>query len=170
MGSRVQVFEEELFPYLCTTIEGGQMGFALFILLFGQDNLYHLALLDLGNALILFPVIVTRMKLRAQGVQVSGRESFSGHTHQYCDPFRHHHKCNGTRQSHSDFRFRLRAQFGSLFSRRTGEHVDSSGCRLRTVVQADPVAGDAPHDRPARTDHGSIRGSGLPHCPRFVPG
>ena len=67
-------FEEELFPYLCTTIEGGQMGFALFILLFGQDNLYHLALLDLGNALILFPVIVTRMKLRAQGVQVSRRE------------------------------------------------------------------------------------------------
>ena len=31
-------FEEELLPYLCTTIEGGQMGFALFILLFGQDT------------------------------------------------------------------------------------------------------------------------------------
>lgn len=51
--------------YLCTSIEGGMMGYALFILLFGQDNLYHLAFLDLGNTLIVFPVLLTKLRMRS---------------------------------------------------------------------------------------------------------
>lgn len=65
--------EQPLASYLCTTIEGGMMGYALFILLFGQENLYHLALFDLGNTVIVFPVLLTSLRLRAQGA-VSGRE------------------------------------------------------------------------------------------------
>lgn len=53
-------------PYLCTSLEGGMMGFALFILLFGQDSLYHLALLDLGHMLVLSPFLLTKLRLRSQ--------------------------------------------------------------------------------------------------------
>ena len=36
---------QRIAPYLCTTVEGGSIGYALFILLFGQEHLYHIALL-----------------------------------------------------------------------------------------------------------------------------
>ena len=32
-------------PFLCCTIEGGGVGFPLYVLLFGQDELFHLAIL-----------------------------------------------------------------------------------------------------------------------------
>ena len=70
LNGRLRI-NEDYFPYLCTSIEGGMMGFALFILLFGQNELYHLALLDLGNALVLFPVLVTRLRLRQAGEKTS---------------------------------------------------------------------------------------------------
>lgn len=57
---------QPLAPYLCTSIEGGMMGYALFILLFGQENLYYMALLDLGNALIVFPFFLTKLRMREQ--------------------------------------------------------------------------------------------------------
>lgn len=59
-------------PYLCTSIEGGMLGFALFILLFGQENLYYMALLDLGNAIVLFPFFLTKIRLRVDGAAGSG--------------------------------------------------------------------------------------------------
>ena len=34
-------------PFMCATIEGGSIGYALFMLLFGQSDLYHFALFDL---------------------------------------------------------------------------------------------------------------------------
>lgn len=76
VGKRIGL-SSDLFPYLCTSIEGGQMGFALFILLFGQDELYHLALLDLGNALILFTVILTRLRLRAESDRQYSRKEIA---------------------------------------------------------------------------------------------
>lgn len=76
-AQRVLHIEQPLASYLCTTIEGGMMGYALFILLFGQENLYHLALFDLGNTVIVFPVLLTRLRLRAQGT-VSARETMRG--------------------------------------------------------------------------------------------
>lgn len=72
-AKKILGIDQALTPYLCTTIEGGMMGYALFILLFGQENLYHLALLDLGTALILFPYLLTRLRLREQST-VSGKE------------------------------------------------------------------------------------------------
>ncbi len=59
--------DQYMMPQLCTTLEGGMMGNALFILLFGQENLYHFALLDLGNALILFPFLLTGLRMRQSG-------------------------------------------------------------------------------------------------------
>lgn len=64
--------DQPMAPYLCTSIEGGMLGFALFILLFGQENLYYMALLDLGNALVLFPYFLTRIRLRTEGTGASG--------------------------------------------------------------------------------------------------
>lgn len=63
----------EMGTYLCTSIEGGMLGYALFTLLFGQENLYHFALLDLGNALVLFPILMTRLRLRTES-SVSGKD------------------------------------------------------------------------------------------------
>lgn len=63
----------EMGRYLCTSIEGGMLGYALFTLLFGQENLYHFALLDLGNALVLFPILMTRLRLRTEN-HVSGKD------------------------------------------------------------------------------------------------
>lgn len=56
----------EFGAYLCTSFEGGMLGYALFILLFGQSELYHFALLDLGNALVLFPIFMTRLVSRGE--------------------------------------------------------------------------------------------------------
>lgn len=65
--------DQPFVPYLCTSIEGGMLGFALFILLFGQEELYHLALFDLGNSLIVFLVLLTKLRLRSES-HVSARE------------------------------------------------------------------------------------------------
>lgn len=64
--------DQPMAPYLCTSIEGGMLGFALFILLFGQENLYYMALLDLGNAIVLFPFFLTKIRLRVNGAADSG--------------------------------------------------------------------------------------------------
>ena len=62
-----------ILPWLCTTIEGGSIGYALFILLFGQSNLYHLALLDAGNALIQWTVVMTVLAMRGRDRQSPGQ-------------------------------------------------------------------------------------------------
>ncbi len=56
---------ERIAPYLCTTIEGGSIGYALAILMSGQKNLYHFALLDVGNALIQWGVVMTVLQVRS---------------------------------------------------------------------------------------------------------
>ena len=48
-------------PWMCTTIEGGSVGYALFILLFGQENLFHIGLLDAGNALVQWTLVMTML-------------------------------------------------------------------------------------------------------------
>ena len=64
--------EEKIFPWLCTTIEGGSIGYALFILLYGQDNLFHLALLDAGNAVIQWSLVMTMLAMRTSGKRPLG--------------------------------------------------------------------------------------------------
>lgn len=63
---RLLHIQQPLAPYLCTSIEGGMMGYALFILLFGQENLYYMALLDLGNAFVVFPFLLTKLRMRTE--------------------------------------------------------------------------------------------------------
>ncbi len=74
---RVLHMNQPFMPYLCTTIEGGMLGYALYILLFGQENLYHMALIDLGTALFLFLFLVTKLRLRTEG-NVTGRDIARG--------------------------------------------------------------------------------------------
>ena len=65
--SRLFRSSSALTPWLCTTIEGGSVGYALFFLLFGQQNLYHLALLDAGNAVIQWTLVMSALRLRCDG-------------------------------------------------------------------------------------------------------
>lgn len=74
---RVLHIEQEFMPYLCTTIEGGMLGYALYILLFGQENLYHMALIDLGTAIFMFGYLITKLRLRSEG-SVSGKDILKG--------------------------------------------------------------------------------------------
>ena len=60
---RLLGIRQRIAPWLCTTIEGGSIGYALFILLHGQSNLYHLALLDAGNALIQWSLVMTTLAM-----------------------------------------------------------------------------------------------------------
>ncbi|MBO7709410.1 MAG: hypothetical protein J6S83_03015 [Lachnospiraceae bacterium] len=65
--------KRDITPFLCTTIEGGSIGYAMMILLTGQENLYHFALLDVGNALIQWPVVMTLLQLRQNNAK-TGKE------------------------------------------------------------------------------------------------
>ncbi len=70
---RLFKMSERIAPYLCTTIEGGSIGYALAILMSGQKNLYHFALLDVGNALIQWGVVMTVLQIRSEKGK-SGKE------------------------------------------------------------------------------------------------
>ena len=54
-------------PFMCATIEGGSIGYALFMLLFGQSDLYHFALFDAGGAVTQWAVIISILQLRTKG-------------------------------------------------------------------------------------------------------
>lgn len=54
-------------PFMCTTIEGGSIGYTLFMLLFGQSDLYHFALFDAGGAVTQWAVIISILQLRTKG-------------------------------------------------------------------------------------------------------
>ena len=71
---RILGMEQPVSPWLCTTIEGGSIGYALFILLFGQENLYHLALLDAGNALVQWSLVMSLLAAKMGG-QKSRKET-----------------------------------------------------------------------------------------------
>ena len=66
-ASRLLRVRQRIAPWLCTTIEGGSIGYALFILLCGKENLYHLALLDAGNALIQWTIVMSMLQLSSGG-------------------------------------------------------------------------------------------------------
>ncbi|MDR9858572.1 AEC family transporter [Treponema socranskii] len=54
-------------PFMCATIEGGSIGYALFMLLFGQNDLYHFALFDAGGAVTQWAVIISILQRRIKG-------------------------------------------------------------------------------------------------------
>jgi predicted permease len=53
-------------PYLAAGSEIGMLGYSLYILLFGAENVYRLALFDVGHALFIFPIFLTSLNA-AQG-------------------------------------------------------------------------------------------------------
>ena len=73
-AARLLRLRQGIAPWLMTTIEGGSIGYALFLLLYGQENLYHLALLDAGNALVQWTVVMSLLSLRS-GARAGFRET-----------------------------------------------------------------------------------------------
>lgn len=55
---------EPLLAFLCTGFEVGMIGFALYTMLFGEEQLHNLAMLDLGQELFVFTVYVTLLNMR----------------------------------------------------------------------------------------------------------
>lgn len=55
-----------ILPYLTAGSEIGMLGYSLYILLFGAENVYRLALFDVGHALFIFPIFLTSLNY-AQG-------------------------------------------------------------------------------------------------------
>lgn len=56
--------KEPLLAFLCTGFEVGMIGFALYTMLFGEEQLANLAMLDLGQELFVFTVYVTLLNVR----------------------------------------------------------------------------------------------------------
>jgi hypothetical protein len=54
---KIQKSDNPFYPSLFTTYLTGPIGFPLFIAYFGSENLYRLAILDIGNAIFLFTVL-----------------------------------------------------------------------------------------------------------------
>ena len=54
---KLQKSANPFYPSLFTTYLTGPIGFPLFIAYFGRENLYRLAILDIGNAIFLFTVL-----------------------------------------------------------------------------------------------------------------
>ena len=71
---RLMKIEQRTAPWMCTTIEGGSIGYALLMLLYGQDQLFHIGLLDAGNALIQWSLVITMLSLSG-GEKKTARET-----------------------------------------------------------------------------------------------
>lgn len=51
------------YPYLLSGFETGMIGYPLYTLLFGAENISYLALLDVGHALFIFPVFLNCLNM-----------------------------------------------------------------------------------------------------------
>ena len=51
------------YPYLLSGFETGMIGYAMFTLLFGAENISYLALLDVGHALFIFPIFLSCLNM-----------------------------------------------------------------------------------------------------------
>lgn len=56
--------DRALLPFLTTGFEMGMMGYALYIMLFGQENLSNMAVADLGQVLFVFTVYQTLLNIK----------------------------------------------------------------------------------------------------------
>ena len=66
------------YPYLLSGFETGMIGYPLYTLLFGVENISYLALLDVGHALFIFPVFLSCLNMEQgegkKGLRSSARE------------------------------------------------------------------------------------------------
>lgn len=51
------------YPYLLSGFETGMIGYAMYTLLFGAENISYLALLDVGHALFIFPIFLSHLNM-----------------------------------------------------------------------------------------------------------
>jgi hypothetical protein len=68
-GSRISP-ENRFFPSLFTGFEAGMMGYALFSTFFGKENIYAFAVVDIGQVLFVFFVLVFFLR-KQSGVEAS---------------------------------------------------------------------------------------------------
>ncbi len=59
--------KKESMPFINTGVEAGMMGYALFTLLFGAQNLGAFAVIDFGQELFIFTVFITLLSLKNDG-------------------------------------------------------------------------------------------------------
>jgi hypothetical protein len=76
---QLQKSTNPFYPSLFTTYLTGPIGFPLFIAYFGQDNLYRLAILDIGNAIFLFTVLTVFLASVSCDMKSIARQSFLYH-------------------------------------------------------------------------------------------
>ncbi|OQB23602.1 MAG: Membrane transport protein [Firmicutes bacterium ADurb.Bin182] len=71
---RVFIKNRPLLPFLTTGFEMGMMGYALYIMLFGEENLSNMAIADLGQVLFVFTVYQTLLNMKKdQGIREAVR-------------------------------------------------------------------------------------------------
>lgn len=58
-----------MFPPLLTGFEAGMMGYALFSAVYGQQNVFRFGVVDLGQVIFVFFVLVPLLKRQSQGAQ-----------------------------------------------------------------------------------------------------
>ena len=56
---------DPLLPFLCTGFEAGMLGYSFYILLFGQEAVYHFAMLDVGHTFFVFTLYVGLLNARS---------------------------------------------------------------------------------------------------------
>lgn len=66
--------DRALLPFLTTGFEMGMMGYALYIMLFGQENISNMAVADLGQVLFVFTVYQTLLNMKkGQGAREAAK-------------------------------------------------------------------------------------------------
>jgi predicted permease len=65
--------EKRFFPYLMTGFEAGMLGYAIFGTVYGQENLYKFGLVDLGQVVFVFFILVPSLQQ-----EFTGRQRFTG--------------------------------------------------------------------------------------------
>ncbi len=74
---KIQKSDNPFYPSLFTTYLTGPIGFPLFIAYYGRENLYRLAILDIGNAVFLFTVLTVFLASVSCDMRSIVRQSFS---------------------------------------------------------------------------------------------
>ena len=74
---KLQKSSNPFYPSLFTTFLTGPIGFPLFAAYFGAENLYRLALLDVGNSLFIFTVLIAFLSTVSCRVNTTEKKSMS---------------------------------------------------------------------------------------------
>ena len=77
MIKKLQKSSNQFYPSLFTTFLTGPIGYPLFIAYFGAENLYKLAILDVGNSIFLFTVLTAFLSNVSCRMNLTARKSVS---------------------------------------------------------------------------------------------